>query len=114
MGSNLGGSRSDSVGVVMKRRQEGVRRRRRGWRVTGPTHVCGSVSGVVPDVVDQVRKMLQAVWDVMRKQQDAHGLKTQTGSGRSHVPAASRHWSVFVCLFLPVAMFRYRGCTSAV
>lgn len=70
IGSNLGGGRSDILRVVMKGGQEAMRRRRRRRRrVTGSTHVCGSVSGVVPDVVHQRGEVLQAVGDVVGKQQ---------------------------------------------
>lgn len=66
----------------MKRGQEGMsrsrRRRIRGSRVIGSTHVCGSVSGIVPNVVHQGGEVLQAVWDVVRKEQDAHRLRTQS------------------------------------
>lgn len=79
-GSNLKGSRPDIVGVVMKRGQEGMSRRGRGSRVMGSTHVCGSVSSIVPDVVHQGGEVLQAVWDVVRKEQDAHRLRTRTQS----------------------------------
>lgn len=82
-GGNLGGDRSDIAWVVMKTGQEGMstsrrRRRRRGSRVIGSTHVCGSVSGIVPNVVHQGGEVLQAVWDVVRKEQDAHRLRTQS------------------------------------
>ena len=76
--SNLGCGGPDIMGVVMKGGQEGMGRGRRGSGVIGSTHVCGSVSGVVPDVVHQGGEVLQAVWDVVRKQQDAHRLRTHT------------------------------------
>lgn len=67
-GSNLGGARPDIVGVVMKGGQEGMSGRRRGSRVIGSTHVCGTVSGVIPDVIHEGGEVLQAVWDVVRKE----------------------------------------------
>jgi len=50
---------------------------KRGLMTTGPgaTHVCGAISSVVPDVVHQGGQVLQAVRDVVRKQQDTHGLE---------------------------------------
>lgn len=77
--SNLGGGRSDILRVVMKGGQEAMRRRRRRRRrrMTGSTHVCGSVSSVVPDVVHQCGEVLQAVGDVVGKQQEAHRLRRQ-------------------------------------
>lgn len=75
-GSNLGGSRPDVVGVVMKGRQEGMRRRGGGSRMIGSTHICGSVSCVVPHIIHQAREVFQAVRDVVRQQQDAHRLRT--------------------------------------
>lgn len=61
----------------MKRGQEGVSGGERGSRVMGSTHVCGSVSSIVPDVVHQAGQVLQAVWDVVREEQDAHRLATR-------------------------------------
>lgn len=83
-GSNLGGGRPDIVGVVMKGRQEGMSRRGGGSRVIGSTHICGSVSSIVPDVVHQGGQVLQAVRDVVRKEQYAHGLRTQSKSQESN------------------------------
>lgn len=83
-GSNLEGGRANIVGVVMKGGHEGMNRRGKGTRVRGSTHVCGSVSSVVPDVVHQGGEMLQAVGDVVRKEQDAHRLRTQTQSRGSN------------------------------
>lgn len=79
---NLGGGRPEIAWVVMERGQEGMSGRRRGSRTVGPTHVCGSVSSVVPDVVHQVGEVLQAVGDVVRKEQDAHCLRTSTQGQR--------------------------------
>lgn len=79
---NLGGGRPEIAWVVMERGQEGMSGRRRGSRTVGPTHVCGSVSSVVPDVVHQVGEVLQAVGDVVRKEQDAHCLRTSTRGQR--------------------------------
>lgn len=82
-GSNLGGGRPDIVGVVVERGEESMSRRGRGSRVMGSTHVCGSVSGVVPHVVHQGGEVLQAVRDVVREEQDAHRLRTYTQSSIS-------------------------------
>lgn len=80
--------------VVMKGGQEGMRRsssrgrrrrRRRRSGVIGSTHVCGSVSGVVPDVVHEGGEVLQAVWDVVRKEQDAHRLTTHRHKVKDHM-----------------------------
>ena len=46
----------------------------------GPTHVCGAISSVVPDVVDQGGQVLQAVRDVVWKEQETHGLKGHSQS----------------------------------
>ena len=62
----------------MKRGQEGMSGGRRVSRLIGSTHVCGSVSSIVPDVVYQGGEVLQTVWDVVRKEQDTHRLRTQT------------------------------------
>lgn len=60
----------------MKKGQEGVSRGGgKGTRVIGSTHVCGSVSSVVPDVVHKGGEVLQAVGDVVRKEQEAHRLR---------------------------------------
>lgn len=75
---NLGGGGPEIAWVVMKRGQEGMSGRRRGSRTVRPTHICGSVSGVVPNVVHQVGEVFQTVWDVVRKEQDAHCLRTST------------------------------------
>lgn len=74
---NLRRSRPDIVRVMMKGREEGMSRRRGGSKVGGSTHICGAVPGVVPDVIHQGGEMLQAVGDVVRKEQDAHRLQTQ-------------------------------------
>lgn len=79
---NLGGGRPEIAWVVMKRGQEGMSGRRTGSRMVGSTHVCGSVSGVVPNVVHQVGEVLQTVRDVVREQQDAHRLGTNTQGQR--------------------------------
>lgn len=65
---NLGGGRPEIAWVVMKRGQEGMSGGRRGSRAVGPTHICGSVSSVVPNVVHQVGEVLQTVRDVVRKE----------------------------------------------
>lgn len=79
---NLGGGRPENAWVVMKRGQEGMSGRRTGSETVGSTHVCGSVSGVVPNVVHQVGEVLQTVRDVVREQQDAHRLRTNTQGQR--------------------------------
>ena len=83
--SNLVGGRPDTVRAVMKGGQEGMSRRGRGSRVIRSTHVCGSVSSVVPHVVHQGGKVLQAVWDIVRKEKDAHRLRRQTHRVRDHI-----------------------------
>ena len=44
----------------------------------GPTHVCGAIPSMVPDVVNQGGQVLQAVRDVVWKEQETHGLKDQS------------------------------------
>lgn len=104
------------------------RRRIRGSRVIGSTHVCGSVSGIVPNVVHQGGEVLQAVWDVVRKEQDAHRLRTQSqGSNVASILTSvstenktneRRHrcrlFPVLIRLTAPVAMIQCRGCASSV
>lgn len=88
---NLGGGRPEIAWVVMERGQEGMSGRRRGSRAVGSTHVCGSVSGVVPDVVHQVGEVLQTVGDVVGEQQYAHCLRTNKQGKRVRLRCA-RHW----------------------
>lgn len=111
--SNLGGGGPDILGVVMKGGQEGMSRRGggrgRGSRVIGSTHVCGPVSGVVPDVVHQRGQVLQAVGDVVRKEQDAHRLKVNQQI--RFVSQEPRLVHVFDTL--PAATSRCRGCAYA-
>lgn len=66
--SNLGSRRPDIVGVLMKGGQEAVSRGKWGPWMIGSTHICGPVSGVVPDVVHHGGQVLQAVGDVVRKE----------------------------------------------
>lgn len=63
--------------MLMKGGQEAVSRRKRGPGMVGPTHVCGPVSSIVPDVVHHGGQVLQTVGDVVRKEQDAHCLKAE-------------------------------------
>lgn len=115
---NLGGGRPEIAWVVMKRGQEGMSGRRRGSRVVGSTHVCGSVSGVVPNVVHQVGEVLQTVWDVVRKQQDAHCLRVNTQGERVRLRSACILKTLTFLLrnrlSAPEAMTQCRGCTSSV
>lgn len=76
VGVILGGRRPDIAWVMVKRGEEGIIGRTQGSRTTESTHVCGPVSSIIPNIIHQVRKVLQAVGDVMRKEQDAHCLHT--------------------------------------
>lgn len=53
-----------------------TRHRETGLR--GDTHVCGAIACVVPDVIHHGGKVLQTVWDVVRKQQYTHRLQSHT------------------------------------
>lgn len=84
---------------------------------TRQTHVCGPVSGIIPNIIHQVGEVLQAVGDVMREEQNAHCLHTDT---QKHTQFRERNKPVIRFFFpsdltrrLPVAMIQCRGCTSA-
>lgn len=65
------------MGMLMKGGQEGVSRSRRGSGVMiGSTHICGSVSSIVPYVVHHGGQVLQTVRDVVWEQQNTHCLQT--------------------------------------
>lgn len=98
--SNLEGGRPDIMWVVMKGGEEGVRRGGRGSRMMVSTHICGSVSSIVPDVVHQAGQVLQAVWDVVREEKDAHRLTTGTQKSGSNMVLATVLVQFFSFFFL--------------
>lgn len=83
----------------------------------GSTHICGPVPSVVPNVIHQGGEVLQALRDVVRKEQDAHCLRTSTQSQRwdlSLVSILTLMFLVLSRLTVPEATTRCKGCTSSV
>lgn len=73
MSSNLRRGWPDSMRSLMKGGEEdmgrGVLRLRRS------THICGTVSSIVPDIIHQGGEVLQTVWDVVWEEQNTHSLE---------------------------------------
>lgn len=116
-GCNLEGGRHEIAWVLLKRGQEGMSRGRRWSRVVRPTHICGPVSSVVPNVIHQGGEVLQALRDVVRKEQDAHCLRTSTqgqGSDLSPVSTLTLMFLMLSRLTVPEATTWCKGCTSSV
>lgn len=88
-----------------------------GPPLVGRTHICWPVTSVVPNVIHQGGEVLQALRDVVRKEQDAHCLRTTTqgqGSDPSPVYILTSMFLVLSRLTVPVATTRCKGCTSSV
>lgn len=95
----------------------GYEQREEGIEGVGPTHICGPVSSVVPNVIHQGGEVLQALRDVVRKEQDAHCLRTSTqgqGSDLSPVSILTLMFLVLSRFTVPEATTRCKGCTSSV
>lgn len=65
---------------------------------TRQTHVCGPVSGIIPNIIHQVGEVLQAVGDVMREEQNAHCLHTDTQNTHNLGKETNRSFVFFFLL----------------